>query len=155
MQPVPPCSAPACWWWTRESGLNSPRLLPDTFSCILILFFKPKERAARIKEMMRRNSSRFLLHFKHPFSSLILRSFYIKFASVFIKKFRVMNFSYILCSTVKMRGASVWYWNVKHKFLSAVKYHELSITNLFEVLNVYFMKTQFLEKEEMSRFQST
>lgn len=66
-----------------------------------------------------------------------------------------MNFPYILCSTVKMRGASVWYWNIKHKFLSAVKYHELSITSLFEVLNVYFMKTQFLEKEEMSRFQST
>ena len=21
MQPTPPCSAPACWWWTRASGL--------------------------------------------------------------------------------------------------------------------------------------
>lgn len=43
------------------------RLFPDTFRCSLILFFKPKERAARIKETMKRNSSRFFLTCQAPF----------------------------------------------------------------------------------------
>lgn len=50
----------------------------------------------------------------------------------------IISFSHVLCFAVEMMDASFWYWNFEHEFLSAIKYHELSIISVFEV-QIYFL----------------